>query len=107
MHERCQHGNVLGSMKNPSVKEHKAVKAYVFPVAVGPDENVWRASVPELEAKKAVTWGNTRGQAIKNIQEVAQMVIEELLEAGEPLPPSVTVSDRPVCCRAAWISTGS
>jgi len=72
------------------------VKSYVFPVVVEPDEDVWRAYVPELEAKGAATWGNTRDEALKNIQEVAQMVIEELLEDREPLPPNVTVSDQPV-----------
>jgi len=86
MHERCQHGNVLDSMKNPSVKEHKAVKLYVSPVVVESDEDVWRAYVPELEAKGAATWGNTKDEAIKNIQEVAQIVIKELLEDGEPCP---------------------
>ena len=80
----------------PNAKENIAVKSYVFPVVVEPDEDVWRAYVPELEAKGAATWGTTKDEAIKNIQEVAQMVIEELLEDGESLPPNVTVSDRPV-----------
>ena len=72
------------------------MKSYVFPVVIEPDEDVWRAFVPELESKGAATWGYTKEEALKNIQEVAQMVIESLLEDGEPLPPSVTVSDRPV-----------
>ena len=72
------------------------MKSYVFPVVVEPDGDVWRAYVPELEAKGAATWGHTREEALENIKEVAQMVIEELLEDGEPLPPSVTVSDGPV-----------
>jgi predicted RNase H-like HicB family nuclease len=72
------------------------MKSYVFPVVVEPDEDVWRAYVPELESKGAATWGHTKEEALKNIQEVAQMVIEVLLEDGEPLPQGVTVSDRPV-----------
>ncbi len=72
------------------------MKSYVFPVVVEPDEDVWRAYVPELETKGAATWGKTKEEALKNIQEVAQMVVEEMLEDGEPLPPSVTVSDKPV-----------
>ena len=72
------------------------MNSYVFPVVIEHDEDVWRAYVPELESKGAATWGHTREEALKNIQEVAQMVIEELLEDGEPLPRSVTVSDRPV-----------
>lgn len=72
------------------------MKSYVFPVVVEPDEDVWRAYVPELESQGAATWGHTRDEAMRNIQEVAQMVIEELLEEGKTLPPGVTVSDRPV-----------
>jgi len=72
------------------------VKSYVFPVVIEPDEDVWCAYVPELESKGAATWGHTKEEALKNIQEVAQLVIEELLEDGESLPASVTVSDRTV-----------
>ena len=72
------------------------MKSYVFPVVLEPDEDVWRAYVPELEEKGASTWGHTKEEALKNIQEVAQMVIEVMLEDGEALPPSVTVSDQPV-----------
>ena len=72
------------------------MKSYIFPVVVEPDEDVWRAYVPELEAKGAATWGHTKEEALKNIQEVAQMVIEVLLEDGVPLPSSVAVSDQPV-----------
>lgn len=72
------------------------MKSYVFPVVVERDEDVWRAYVPELESKGAATWGKTQDEALKNIQEVAQMVIEELLDEGESLPPAVSVTDRPV-----------
>ena len=72
------------------------MKSYVFPVILEPDEDVWRAYVPDLEVKGAATWGHTKEEALKNIQEVAQMVIEVMLENGEDLPPSVTVSDQPV-----------
>lgn len=72
------------------------MKSYVFPAAVERDENAWRAYVPSLEAKGAATWGNTLEEALPNLQEVAQMVIESLLEDGEPLPADVTVSDHPV-----------
>jgi predicted RNase H-like HicB family nuclease len=72
------------------------MKSYIFPVVVEPDEDVWRAFVPDLESKGAATWGHSKEDALKNIQEVAQMVIEELLEDGEPLPANVTVSERPL-----------
>jgi predicted RNase H-like HicB family nuclease len=60
------------------------------------DEDVWRAIIPELEAKGAATWGNTKEEALRNIREVAQMVIEALLEDGESLPPRITELDEPV-----------
>jgi predicted RNase H-like HicB family nuclease len=72
------------------------MRSYVFPVVVEPDEDVWRAFVPELESKGAATWGHSKEEALRNIQEVAQMVIEELLEDGESLPANVTISERPV-----------
>ncbi len=72
------------------------MKSYVFPVVLERDEDVWRAYIPELESKGAATWGHTKEEALKNIQEVAQMVIEAILDDGEALPPSVTVSDQPV-----------
>ena len=72
------------------------MKSYIFPVVIEPDEDVWRAYVPELESRGAATRGRTKEEALRNIQEVAQMVIEALLEDGESLPASVAVSDRPV-----------
>ena len=72
------------------------MKSYVFRVVLEPDQDVWRAFIPELEAKGAATWGNTKEEALRNIHEVAQMVIEALLGDGEPLPPHVTEIDQPV-----------
>ena len=72
------------------------MRSFVLRVVLEPDENVWRAYIPELEAKGAATWGHTREEALRNMQEVAQLVMEELEEDGEPLPPSVTVSDQPL-----------
>lgn len=72
------------------------MKSYVFRVVLEPDEDVWRAFIPDLEKVGGATWGKTREEALRNIQEVAQMVIESLLEDGEPLPPRVTEIDEPV-----------
>lgn len=71
------------------------MKSYLFPVVVEPDEDVWRAYVPELEAEGAATWGHTREEALRNIQEVMQMIVEEYLEEGRDLPNQVTVKDEP------------
>ena len=72
------------------------MKSYVFRVVLEPDEDAWRAYIPELEQRGAATWGNTREEALRNIREVAQLVIEALLEDGEPLPAPVTELDQPV-----------
>jgi predicted RNase H-like HicB family nuclease len=74
----------------------EAMRSFVFRVVLEADEDVWRAYIPELEAKGAATWGHTKEEALRKIQEVAQMVMEELDQDGEPLPPSVTVSDQPL-----------
>ncbi len=72
------------------------MKSYVFKVVVEPDEDKWHARVPELESRGAATWGKTRDEALKNIQEVARLVIEEMLEDGETIPPGVAVYDEPL-----------
>lgn len=72
------------------------MKSYVFRVVLEPDEDTWRAYIPELEEKGASTWAQSKEEALRNIHEVAQMVLEALLEDGEPLPPSVTAIDEPV-----------
>jgi predicted RNase H-like HicB family nuclease len=81
---------------SPKEKGGDLVKSYIFPVVVEPDNDAWRAFVPVLEAKGASTWGKTKEEALRNIEEVVQMVVESLLEDGESLPKEVTVSDQPM-----------
>jgi predicted RNase H-like HicB family nuclease len=75
------------------------VKTYVFRVVVEPDEDRWHAYCPVLEKYAAATWGYTREEALKNIQEVIEMVLEELTEENEPIPEGpqeeVSVSSEP------------
>lgn len=72
------------------------MKSYVFRVVLEADKDVWRAFIPDLEARGAATWGNTKEEALTNIREVAQMVIESMLEDGEKLPPRITEIDQAV-----------
>ncbi|MGH7813333.1 MAG: type II toxin-antitoxin system HicB family antitoxin [Candidatus Binataceae bacterium] len=72
------------------------MKSIVFRVVLEPDGTAWRAYVPELEGKGAATWGRSKEEALCNIQEVAQMVIEELAEDGEPVPAGLTEANQPV-----------
>jgi predicted RNase H-like HicB family nuclease len=62
------------------------VKTYVFRVVVEPDEDRWSAVCPVLEKQGAATWGYTREEALKNIQEVLQMTLESMFDDGESIP---------------------
>lgn len=62
------------------------MKAYLFDVVVEPDGDKWHAYCPALERYAATTWGNTEQEAYKNIYEVVQMVVDELIEDGKPVP---------------------
>lgn len=72
------------------------MKSYIFPVVVEQDEDRWSSYVPGLVDKGATSWGETKEEALKNIHEVAEMVIESLLEHDEPIPPEISVSDQPM-----------
>jgi predicted RNase H-like HicB family nuclease len=68
------------------------VKTYNFKVVVEPDEDFdgnpsgWHASCPALERHGAATWGSTKAEALQKIDAVVHMVVESMLEHGEPLP---------------------
>jgi predicted RNase H-like HicB family nuclease len=72
------------------------MKSYIFRVVLERDEDVWRASIPDLESRGAATWARTKEEALTNMREVAQMVIESMLEDGESLPPRIREIDQPV-----------
>jgi len=59
-------------------------KSYVFRIVIEPDEDVFHAYCPAL--KGASTWGSTKEEAIKNIQEVIEMVVDSMVEHGELIP---------------------
>ena len=55
-------------------------------MVVEPDEGGFHAYCPALRRYGAVTQGATPEEALKNINEVAQMIVDELQEDGIPLP---------------------
>ena len=61
-------------------------KHYSFAVVIEPDEDRWRAYCPLLETLGGAAWGHSHDEAMRNIQEVVQMVVESLVEHGEPVP---------------------
>ena len=70
------------------------MKTYSFQVVLEkdkwpdePDENaVWRAYIPALEHQGAASWGYTQKEALKNLQDAVDLLVEYLLEQGEELP---------------------
>ena len=67
------------------------MKTYVFQVQLKPDEEGWRGFYPAWEDIGASTWGNTREEALKNIQEVLCMIIEEFVAEGRPISATETL----------------
>lgn len=62
------------------------MKTYQFRVVVEPDEDQWIAYCPALVTKGAATGGCTRAEALENIQEALEMVLETLIELDMPIP---------------------
>lgn len=62
-----------------------AVKTYVFSVELNEETDgrwsVWVPGFPGL-----TSWGHTKEEALRNIQDAAEAYLEDLLEAGESLP---------------------
>lgn len=69
-----------------------AMKTYNFKVVIEPDEDFdgnlsgWHAYCPALKNIGGATWGATKAEALKNIDDVVHMVVESMLEHGEAVP---------------------
>ena len=74
------------------------MKTYEFRVELEPDEDGWRAFYPPLEELGASTWGENQEAALKHIQEVLTMIVEERIAAKEPIQEqeSVTAPEGPL-----------
>ena len=67
------------------------MKTYAFQVVIEEDkwlderikDPVWRAYIPELVHQGASSWGYTQKEALKNLQDAVDLLIESLLEHGE------------------------
>ena len=67
------------------------MKTYTFEVVIEEDEwlddrikdPVWRAYIPTLVHQGASSWGYTQKEALKNLQDAVDLLIESLLEHGE------------------------
>ena len=67
------------------------MKTYTFQVIIEEDEwlddrikdPVWRAYIPELVHQGASSWGYTEKEALKNLQDAVDLLMESLLAHGE------------------------
>jgi predicted RNase H-like HicB family nuclease len=60
-----------------------------YTVVLRPDDHIWYAEIPALPA--CYTDGRTLEEALKEIQDVYKLVMEELEDEGKPFPPDVPV----------------
>ncbi len=79
------------------------MKTYVYKVVLEPDElpsgePAWHVYCPVLYELGAATWGKSKEEALVNIHEVLQMIVEELVEEGRPVPqePAVEAVNEPM-----------
>ena len=59
------------------------MKSYTFKVVVERDEDRWHAFCPALESQGASTWGYTREEALRHINEVTQLVVESMIDTSK------------------------
>ena len=62
------------------------MRTYIFKAVIESDDDRWSAYCPALLSQGASTWGDTREEALQNLQDVVRMVLESLVEHGEPVP---------------------
>ena len=78
------------------------MRSYTFRIEIEKDsfpgwESGFFVRVPALEHLGAATQGRTREEAMSHIHEVLQMIVEDLVEEGQPIPAeAATVSDEPL-----------
>jgi predicted RNase H-like HicB family nuclease len=74
-----------------TTSDDRGMKTYSFKVVIEPDQDAdgnlaWHAYCPALVNIGAATSGSTRDEALKNINEVVRMIVQEFIEEGTPLP---------------------
>ncbi|MCP5120768.1 MAG: type II toxin-antitoxin system HicB family antitoxin [bacterium] len=76
-------------MKPTTTEEATNVKSYLFKVVIEEDSSpdggrAYHASCPALKGRH--TWGHTYREALANIREAVELYVDDLREAGEPVP---------------------
>lgn len=62
------------------------MRTYTFKVIVEPDEGGYHAYCPALGRYGAATQGSSQEEALKNLSEVVQTIVDGLREGGTALP---------------------
>ena len=61
------------------------MKTYIFLVEIEEEEDGrWSAEVPTLPG--CATWGHTKDEALRSIEDATRLYIESLLAHGDPIP---------------------
>lgn len=61
------------------------MKTYLFRVELQQEtDGRWSVWVPGLPG--LTSWGHTREEALRNVQDAAEPYVEDMTEAGEPIP---------------------
>ena len=76
----------LMAQTHSSVSSGAGGRTYVFRVVVEPDGDAWSAYCPALLRQGGATWGTSPEEALRHIEEVVKMVVESLIEHGDPVP---------------------
>ncbi|MBI4095186.1 MAG: type II toxin-antitoxin system HicB family antitoxin [Candidatus Liptonbacteria bacterium] len=66
------------------------MKSYIFPATIEQAGDVWQASVPSL---KITAQGYSWKDALRNLQDVTQVAVEDALKAGAALPADAQALD--------------
>lgn len=71
------------------VDREQTLKSHIFQVVIEEDKfedggPAYHAYCPVL--KGCHTWGHTREEALTNVREAVELYIEDLVQAGEPIP---------------------
>lgn len=73
------------------------MKTYLFGVELQEEaDGRWSVWIPALPG--LTSWGHTKEEALKNIQDAAEAYVEDMIEAGEAIPVQagkVDVIERP------------
>lgn len=76
-------------MATSKTKLKTQVKSYTFEAVIEPDffedgREAYHAYIPAIRG--CSTWGYTVEEALKNLEETAKMLIDLMIELGEPIP---------------------